>query len=103
MICIHIAGFWFNWGIKRCLKGSSLDKKFQGQFDPARNYYIGDIVYNDGSLFNATTNLTPGPFDATFWDSTDDMIDYVGFIPNDTGLKVINDSSSFTWINKIRE
>ena len=76
----------YNWDYAK-------NKKFQGQFDPARNYYIGDIVYNDGSLFNATTNLTPGPFDATFWDSTDDMIDYVGFIPNDTGLKVINDSS----------
>ena len=69
------------------------NKKFKGEFDASKNYYIGDIVYNDGSLFNAITNLTPGPFDATFWDSTDDMIDYVGYIPNDTGLKVVNDSA----------
>ena len=69
------------------------NKKFRGQFDASRIYFTGDIVFNDGSLFTARTNLTPGLFDANLWTSTDDMIDYVGFIPNDTGLKVVNDSS----------
>jgi len=69
------------------------NKKFRGQYDETRNYFTGDIVFNDGSLFTARTNLTPSVFDATFWTSTDDMIDYVGHIPNDTGLKVVNDSA----------
>ena len=33
-------------------------KNPKGEFDASKNYYIGDIVYNDGSLFNAITNLT---------------------------------------------
>ena len=46
--------------------GIMLRTKIQkGEFDASKNYYIGDIVYNDGSLFNAITNLTD-PFDATY-------------------------------------
>ena len=72
------------------------NKKFRGEFSAGIDYYTGDIVYlNDpqGSLFTAKTNITAGPFDILEWSNLDDLIDYVGFIPNDTGLKVINDSS----------
>ena len=79
----------YNWEYAR-------NKKFRGEFSSTTEYFQNDIVYlNDpqGTLYNAITNIQPGEFDATLWDSTDDLIDYVGYIPNNTGLKVINDSS----------
>ena len=72
------------------------NKKFRGEFSSVQDYVTGDIVYlNDpqGTLYTAKTNITAGVFDALQWSSVDDLIDYVGFIPNDTGLKVVNDSS----------
>ena len=72
------------------------NKNFRGEFSEGIDYYTGDIVYlNDpqGSLFTAKTNITAGPFNILEWSNVDDLVDYVGFIPNDTGLKVINDSS----------
>ena len=71
----------------------SKNKKFKGTHDESLSYVENDIVYLGGKLFTATTNLLPGAFNPEFWTSTDDLIDYVGYIPNDTGLKVVNDSS----------
>jgi hypothetical protein len=81
------------------------NKKFRGPFSDSLNYYTGDIVYlQDGydssgisssnTLYTAKTNIAAGPFDANDWTSTDDLIDYVGYIPNNTGLSVISDSSN---------
>lgn len=72
------------------------DKKFKGVFNESINYATGDVVYRDitrGTLYTAKTNLAPGLFDNNDWTSTDDLIDYVGYIPNNTGLSVINDST----------
>tara|TARA_B100002019_G_scaffold85266_1_gene73780 strand:- start:11138 stop:26881 length:15744 start_codon:yes stop_codon:yes gene_type:complete len=69
------------------------NKKFKGTYDESLSYVENDIVYLGGKLFTATTNLLPGAFNPEFWTSTDDLIDYVGYVPNDTGLKVVNDSS----------
>ena len=44
-------------------------------------------------MFKAKTNIAAGVFDANDWTSTDDLIDYIGYIPNDTTLRVINDST----------
>jgi len=81
------------------------NKKFRGPFNDSINYYTGDIVYlQDGydssgissvdTLYTAKTNIAAGNFDANDWTSTDDLIDYVGYIPNNTGLSVVNDSSN---------
>ena len=54
------------------------------------------IVYRDtltGTLYTALTNIAAGTFNVSDWTSTDDVIDYVGYIPNNTGLSVFNDSS----------
>jgi len=76
----------FNWEYAK-------NKKFKGEFSDEKTYFIGDIVYLDNKLYNAITNINPGSFDTNQWDSTDDLIDYVGYVPNDTGLIVQNDSS----------
>ena len=76
------------------------NKKYKGVFNESINYFTGDIVYREnpaatgtGVLYVAKTNLAPGVFDTTDWTSTDDLIDYVGFIPNSSGTSVINDST----------
>ena len=69
------------------------NKKFKGEFDNTQGYFVGDIVYLGNRLYNAATNINPGPFNNLEWDSTDDLIDYIGYVPNDTGLTVVTDSS----------
>ena len=76
------------------------NKKYKGVFNESINYFTGDIVYREnpavtgtGVLYVAKTNLAPGVFSSTDWTSTDDLIDYVGFIPNSSGTSVINDST----------
>ena len=72
------------------------NKKFKGTFSEGTTYFTDDIVYVDitqGTLYVAKTNIAPGAFNLTDWTSTDDLVDYVGFIPNSTGLSVRNDST----------
>ena len=76
------------------------NKKYKGVFNEGINYFTGDIVYSEnpaatgtGILYSAKTNIAPGAFTVTDWTSTDDLIDYVGYIPNATGTSVINDST----------
>ena len=86
-------GLTYNWEYAK-------NKKYKGVFNESINYFTGDIVYREnpavtgtGVLYVAKTNLAPGLFDDTDWTSTDDLIDYVGFIPNSSGTSVINDST----------
>ena len=76
------------------------NKKYKGVFNESISYFTNDIVYREnpavsgtGVLYVAKTNLAPGTFNTTDWTSTDDLIDYVGFIPNSSGTSVINDST----------
>ena len=71
----------YNWDYAK-------NKKFKGTFDESLNYFTDDIVYVGGVLYVAKTNVAPGAFDANDWTSTDDLVDYVGYIPNSTGLSV---------------
>ena len=76
------------------------NKKYKGVFNDNISYFTGDIVYREnpavsgtGVLYVSKTNLAPGTFNTTDWTSTDDLIDYVGFIPNSSGTSVVNDST----------
>ena len=76
----------FNWD-------SAKNKKFKGEFSETRTYRENDIVYLGGNLLVARTNLPAGVFDSANWTSTNDLVDYIGFLPNDTLFSVINDST----------
>ena len=69
------------------------NKKFKGEFSNTKSYKENDIVYLGGSLLIARTNLSAGVFNSSDWTSTDDLVDYIGYLPNDTTLSVINDST----------
>ena len=77
------------------------DKRFRGAFSENVNYSTGDIIYLDidkGSLYQAKTNLAPGVFNINDWTSTNDLVSYIGYIPNTTSFLVLNDSSQFTGV-----
>lgn len=79
----------YNWDYAR-------NKKFKGEFSNTQNYLTDDVVYlhNDGAgqLYTAKTNIIAGPFNVQLWNLNDSLIDYVGYIPNTTGLTVRDDS-----------
>tara|TARA_B110000503_G_scaffold129783_1_gene202386 strand:- start:19977 stop:35876 length:15900 start_codon:yes stop_codon:yes gene_type:complete len=78
--------YQFGWEFSR-------DKKYKGQFSSTRDYNDGDIVYYDGILYTAITNIAQGVWVPTDWEAISDPKDYVGYIPNVSGLNVGNDSA----------
>ena len=69
--------------------GRSKNLFFRGEYDVAQTYYTDDIVLYQGSFYQAKTNLTPGAFVLTYWTLLANNIDYIGYVPNDTGLSVV--------------
>ena len=70
------------------------DKEYTGEFNDTRTYYENDIVYYDGVLYSAITNIAPGAFDPSNWNIITEPKEYVGYVPNDTGLLVGSDIST---------
>ena len=80
------------------------NKKFKGQFSAASAYQTDDIVYVDdaqdtdnlglGRLYTAKTNIVPGSFNIQLWTLNTTLIDYVGYVPNTTGLTVRDNSDT---------
>ena len=84
-------GISYNWELAK-------DKRYKGSFSSDRDYYLDDIIFNDGNFYIAQTNVARGDsFNILDWNiATDDnikSIDYVGFIPNNTDNLYNNDSS----------
>jgi hypothetical protein len=83
--------YTYSWELGR-------DKQYKGEFQDSQIYFEDDIVFFDGKLYRAITNLTAGEFDNSEWElvnaATGLPIDYLGFIPNDIGLVLDSDDSS---------
>ena len=84
-------GLTYNWELAK-------DKRYKGSFSEDRDYYLNDIIFNDGEFYTAQTNIAAGDkFNILDWSlSTSDSIrsvDFVGFIPNNTDNVPGNDSS----------
>ena len=84
-------GISYNWDLAK-------DKRYKGAFGNDKDYYLNDIVFNDGNFYTAQTNIANGDsFNILDWQlATDDKIksiDYIGYIPNDTDHVYNNDSS----------
>jgi len=70
------------------------DKQYTGSFNTSRTYFENDIVYYDFNLYQAKTNIAPGSFDINDWTLIEEPKEYVGYVPNDTGLLVGSDAST---------
>ena len=89
-------GITYNWEI-------SLDKNFRNTFSNVANYYVGDIVIYDNTIFKALyqamTNIAAGSWNDSNWLQLNDDIDYTGYIPKDiavgTDTKLITGFDAF--------
>ena len=71
----------------------SIDENYRGSFDREYAYFEGDIVSEIGPdssnqrLYKAITNVSPGSdFNSNQWILITDGVDYLGYLPNDTGV-----------------
>jgi hypothetical protein len=71
---------------------------YKGSFSETTQYYVDEIVYYEGYLYKASTNLAPGSFDLTNWISLSSDIEHVGFIPNTVDV-IDGDSDSTGLVN----
>lgn len=81
----------YNWGL-------GADKRYKGEFSESRNYFEDDVVFFDRQLYQAVTNVVQGEFDPVDWKIITGDFDYLGFIPNNTGLN-LDDSATLDQIN----
>ena len=81
-----IDGNVWNWELGK-------DKKFQGEFSNIVSYSTNDIVYINGSIFKANTNLSAGVFNGLEWTQQTTPVDYLGYVPNNTEILPIFDSA----------
>ena len=58
------------------------DRSYKGTFSSLTQYVADEVVFEDGKLYKALTNLLPGPFDVADWEELSTAIDYNGFIPS---------------------
>lgn len=83
-------GISYNWELSK-------DKRYQGVFSQTRDYFVDDIVYYEGKFYKALTNIAGDGsiFIPLEWELvTNDQIrsiDYLGYLPNDTGNYVENE------------
>jgi|TARA_R110002074_G_scaffold106530_4_gene230105 hypothetical protein len=79
------------------------DPLYRGTHDNSYAYKIGEVVFFQGSLYSANTNLpvsANSPLDNSIWTVTDASIDRFGFLPHGDVLDDSGDSTSFN--NTIR-
>jgi len=95
--------YFFNKGIYETVSydwESSKFKSYKGPFDESLAYRQGDIVFvseDRDALYEARLNIVAGTaFSLDNWTKKSDYVDYVGFIPNNTNIVVINDSTDFS-------
>jgi hypothetical protein len=74
------AGYDYNWSL-----GQS--KQYQGEFSSLSGYDKGDVVFKEGKLYKAATNITAGSFSSVEWENAP-TVDYLGYIPNTSGLEL---------------
>jgi hypothetical protein len=68
------------------------DDRFRGSFDNSYSYAAGSIVDYEGTLYQARTNLAAGElFSTNFWTPINASIDYLGYLPNLTGVRYFNE------------
>ena len=68
------------------------NRNYKGPFSDSQTYYENDIVLYAGLFYQSKTNLSAGTFNSSVWTLLSSHIDYVGHIPNDTGLGVDSES-----------
>jgi hypothetical protein len=61
--------------------GFARDRTFKGTYSDVAKYYTNDIVYYEGVLYKALTNVFSVAFDSNSWSQLDTYVDYLGYFP----------------------
>ena len=69
------------------------DDNYRGDHVTTVSYFEGEYVKYNNTVYQAKTNLVPGPFNILNWQEITTGIDLNGFLPNDTGFIVGTDSA----------
>ena len=69
------------------------DPLYTGTYDNTANYVTGELVVYANQLYKANTNLTPGAWNPVYWTLQSTRTDMLGYIPNDSGIELEQDST----------
>ena len=75
-----------NWAL-------STNPLYMGVFDPALSYATGEYTIYNSELYKAKTNLVAGAWNSSYWEKQSAGTDYLGYIPNDSGITLEGDST----------
>jgi len=75
----------YNWSVAK-------DPNYKGSYSETTDYYTNQVVVNEGLFYRALTNLQAEQFDSSKWRVLGDHIDFVGYVPNTTGVTIADDS-----------
>lgn len=79
--------FWNNISWRR-----GKDDNYRGDWDNTYGYAIGSIVRFDNKFYQSQTNIAANePFSTAIWQELSELIDYVGYLPNLTGINAYNE------------
>ena len=70
-----------------------VDENYRGDFNTTVSYFEGEYTKYADKIYQANTNLIPGAFDSNDWTEIQTGVDLNGFIPNNTGFIVGEDSA----------
>lgn len=70
-----------------------INPQYTGTFDVLQRYYTDDLVIYNEQVYKSTTNQGPSAFDPDFWTLQTNDIEYLGHVPNDSGITLDGDSS----------
>ena len=69
------------------------DPMYTGPYDINASYLTGEIVVYANQLYKSNTNLTPGAWNPAYWTLQSTRTDMLGYIPNDSGIELEQDST----------
>jgi len=81
---------------------TSKNPNYRGTYDNNETYFVNDIVLVDNVFYVATSNRNPETFDYAYdlgvWKEADNLIDYTGYLPNNSLLNITFDSVDISTI-----
>ena len=70
-----------------------VDKNYMGVFDDQTDYLKDELVVFGNQLYKAKTNISANVWQSSLWTLQDTHTDFLGYVPNDTGVELQGDST----------
>jgi len=70
-----------------------VDQYYMGVFDDQTDYLKDELVVFSNQLYKAKTNISANSWQLSLWDLQDTHTDFLGYVPNDSGIELQGDST----------